>query len=191
MPRSPAPILITALLAALSVMAPTGGIVEGATPMAFTLSSPAFAAGGDIPARYTCEGADISPPLVWSAPPQGTKSLALIMDDPDAPDPGAPTMTWTHWVLYELPPAAGSLPEDAARSHLPAGARHGLNDWRRLDYGGPCPPIGRHRYFYKLYALDVVLPDLGRQGKAQLEAAFAGHVLAQAELIGGYEKKAR
>jgi Raf kinase inhibitor-like YbhB/YbcL family protein len=191
MPRSPAPILLTALLAALSVMAPTGGIVEGATPMAFTLSSPAFAAGGDIPARYTCEGEDISPPLVWSAPPQGAKSLALIMDDPDAPDPRAPTMTWTHWVLYNLPPAAGALPEDAARSALPAGVRHGLNDWRRPDYGGPCPPIGRHRYFHKLYALDVVLPDLGRQGKAQLEAAFAGHVLAQAELIGGYENKAR
>jgi Raf kinase inhibitor-like YbhB/YbcL family protein len=159
--------------------------------MTFTLSSPAFAAGGDIPARYTCEGEDISPPLVWSAPPRGTKSLALVVDDPDAPDPRAPKMTWTHWVLYNLSPAAGSLPEGVTGSVLPAGARQGLNDWKRPGYGGPCPPIGRHRYFHKLYALDVVLPDLGLQNKAQLEAAFAGHVLARAELIGRYEKKGR
>jgi Raf kinase inhibitor-like YbhB/YbcL family protein len=188
MARWPATILFSA---ALSAMVPAGGIVEGATPMTFTLTSPAFTAGGDIPARYTCEGDDISPPLVWSAPPQGAKSLVLIIDDPDAPDPRAPQMTWTHWVLYNLPPAAGALAEDAARSGLPAGARQGLNDWRRADYGGPCPPIGRHRYFHKLYALDVVLPDLGRQDKTHVEAAFAGHVLAQAELIGGYEKKGR
>jgi len=191
MPRLPAPLLLSALLAALSAMALTGGIVEGAPPMTFTLSSPAFAAGGDIPARYTCEGDDISPPLAWSAPPDGAKSLALILDDPDAPDPRAPKMTWTHWVLYNLPPAAGSLPEGAAGSALPAGARHGLNDWKRPGYGGPCPPIGRHRYFHKLYALAVVLPDLARQSKAQVEAAFAGHVLAQAELVGTYEKKQR
>ena len=159
--------------------------------MAFTLSSPAYGAGGDIPVRYTCEGEDISPPLVWSAPPRGTKSLALIIDDPDAPDPQAPKMTWTHWVLYNLSPAAGSLPEGVTGSVLPAGVRQGLNDWKRPGYGGPCPPIGRHRYFHKLYALDVVLPDLGLLGRAKLEAAFAGHVLAKAELIGRYEKQKR
>jgi hypothetical protein len=163
--------------------------VEGAPPMAFTLSSPAFSAGGGIPARYTCEGEDISPPLVWPAPPPATKSLALIVDDPDAPDPGHPQMTWVHWVLYNLPPTAGSLPEAVTDSALPAGVRQGLNDWKRPGYGGPCPPIGRHRYFFKLYALDVVLPGSPRLSKGQLEAASAGHVLARSELIGTYEKK--
>jgi Raf kinase inhibitor-like YbhB/YbcL family protein len=181
----------TVLLAALSATVPAGGIVQGAQPMAFTLSSSAFAAGGDIPTRYTCEGEDISPPLTWSAPPPGTRSLALILDDPDAPDPRHPQMTWTHWVLYNLPPIAGSLPEAVAPSALPTGTRPGLNDWKRPDYGGPCPPIGRHRYFHKLYALDIVLADRARQSKAEVEAAFAGHVLAQAELIGGYQKKGR
>jgi Raf kinase inhibitor-like YbhB/YbcL family protein len=157
--------------------------------MAFTLGSPAFSAGGGIPARYTCEGEDISPPLVWSAPPPATKSLALIVDDPDAPDPGHPKMTWVHWVLYNLPPTAGSLPEAVTDSALPAGVRQGLNDWKRPGYGGPCPPIGRHRYFFKLYALDVVLPDSPRLGKAQFEAASTRHVLARSELIGTYEKK--
>ena len=157
--------------------------------MAFTLSSPAFSAGGGIPARYTCEGEDISPPLVWSAPPPATKSFALIVDDPDAPDPGHPRMTWVHWVLYNLPPTAGSLPEAVTDPALPAGVGQGLNDWKRAGYGGPCPPIGRHRYFFKLYALDLVLPGSARIGKAQLEAAFAGHVLARSELIGMYEKK--
>ena len=157
--------------------------------MAFTLSSPGFRPGGGIPARYTCEGEDISPPLVWSAPPPATKSLALIVDDPDAPDPGHPKMTWVHWVLYNLPPNGGSLREAVTDSALPAGVRQGLNDWKRAGYGGPCPPIGRHRYFFKLYALDVVLPDAPRLSKAQLEAAFTGHVLARSELIGTYEKK--
>jgi phosphatidylethanolamine-binding protein (PEBP) family uncharacterized protein len=109
MPRLPATVLLSALLTALSAVVLTSGIVEGAPPMAFTLNSPAFASGGDIPTRYTCEGEDISPPLVWSAPPHGAKNLALIVDDPDAPDPQAPKMTWTHWVLFNLPPTAGSL----------------------------------------------------------------------------------
>jgi Raf kinase inhibitor-like YbhB/YbcL family protein len=177
-----------AALLILSVIAWTGR-VEGAPPMAFALSSPAFSAGGGVPARYTCEGDDISPPLVWSAPPPDTRSLAVIVDDPDAPDPGHPKMTWVHWVLYNLPPTAGSLPEAVTDSALPAGARQGLNDWKRPGYGGPCPPIGRHRYFFKLYALDVRLPDSPRLSKAQLEAASAGHVLARSELIGTYEKK--
>jgi Raf kinase inhibitor-like YbhB/YbcL family protein len=152
--------------------------------MTFTLTSPAFAHGGEIPTRHTCEGEDISPPLAWSAPPVGTRSLALIVDDPDAPDPKAPRMTWVHWILYNLLPGVGLLREGADSSTLPAGAREGLNDWQRPGYGGPCPPIGRHRYFHKLYALDAVLPDLGRPTKAQLDAAVKGHVLASAELVG-------
>jgi Raf kinase inhibitor-like YbhB/YbcL family protein len=155
------------------------------------LSSAAFAHQGEIPARYTCEGDDVSPPLAWSGVPAGTKSLALIVDDPDAPDPKAPKLTWVHWVLYDLPPGEGGLPEDAARAGLPPGTHVGRNDWKRADYGGPCPPIGRHRYFHKLYALDVVLPDLGAATKADLERAMQGHVLARAELVGTYQKRGR
>jgi Raf kinase inhibitor-like YbhB/YbcL family protein len=158
---------------------------KGASSMTLSLTSPAFAEGGDIPTRYTCEGQDVSPPLAWSEPPSGTKSLALIVDDPDAPDPKAPKMTWVHWVLYNLPPTAGQLAEAVERKALPTGTREGLNDWKRTGYGGPCPAVGRH----KLYALDTVLPDLGRPTKAQLEKATQGHVLAQAELVGRYEKK--
>lgn len=154
--------------------------------MPFKLTSPAFSSGGSIPVEHTCEGADRSPPLSWSGIPAGTKSLALIVDDPDAPDPAAPRMTWVHWVLYNLPPDSSGLPEGVA--DLPAGTREGFNDWKRTGYGGPCPPIGRHRYFHKLYALDTVLPDLGRPGKAHLEKAMQGHVLAHAELIGTYQK---
>jgi Raf kinase inhibitor-like YbhB/YbcL family protein len=157
--------------------------------MTFSLTSPAFPDGGEIPNRYTCEGRDVSPPLTWSEPPSGTKSLALIVDDPDAPDPKAPKMTWVHWVLYNLPPTVGQLAEAVERKALPTGTREGLNDWKRTGYGGPCPPIGRHRYFHKVYALDTVLPDLGRPTKAQLEKAMQGHVLAGAELVGTYEKK--
>jgi Raf kinase inhibitor-like YbhB/YbcL family protein len=159
--------------------------------MTLNLTSPAFAAGGEIPSRYTCEGQDVSPPLAWSQPPSDAKSLVLIVDDPDAPDPRAPKMTWVHWVLYNLPPGAGQLPEAVAPNALPTGTREGLNDWKRTGYGGPCPPIGRHRYFHKLFALHTVLPDLGRPTKAQLEKAMQGHVLAQAELVGTYDKKKR
>jgi Raf kinase inhibitor-like YbhB/YbcL family protein len=156
--------------------------------MALTLTSPAFASGGPIPALHTCEGRDISPRLEWSGAPDGTRSLALIVDDPDAPDPNAPKMTWVHWVLYNLPPALTALPEGLAPGALPQGTREGLNDWKRTGYGGPCPPIGRHRYVHKLFALDVVLPDLGRPTSAQLQAVFQGRVLARAELIGTYQK---
>jgi len=159
--------------------------------MGFALSSPGFAAGGDIPALFTCEGSDISPPLEWTGVPPGTKSLVLIVDDPDAPDPKAPKMTWVHWVLYNIPPTARGLPQDVAPRDLPAGTREGLNDWKRTGYGGPCPPIGRHRYFHKLYALDAPLADLGAATKAQVEAAMKGHVLAQAELMGTYQKTGR
>jgi Raf kinase inhibitor-like YbhB/YbcL family protein len=156
--------------------------------MALVLTSPAFANSGAIPKQYTCEGVNVSPPLRWLEIPQGTKSFALIIDDPDAPDPRAPKMTWVHWVVYNIPADAHSLPEDAANSGLPAGAKQGLNDWKRASYGGPCPPIGRHRYFHKLYALDTVLPDLGRVTKAQLLDAMKGHVLAEAQLVGTYQK---
>ena len=156
--------------------------------MSLTLKSTAFAADGEIPARYTCEGEDVSPPLAWSGAPAGTKSFALIVDDPDAPDPAAPKMTWVHWVLYDIPATAGGLYEDVDPAKLPAGTREGVNDWGRTGYGGPCPPIGRHRYFHKLYALDAVLGDLGRPKKAALEKAMKGHVLAEAVLVGTYEK---
>lgn len=155
--------------------------------MSLQLTSTAFPHGGEIPSKYTCEGQDISPPLAWSDIPSGAKSLALIVDDPDAPDPAAPKMTWVHWVLYNLPTNVNSLPE--AIKQLPAGTLQGQNDWKRTGYGGPCPPIGRHRYLHKLYVLDIVLPDLGSPTKAALEARMKGHVIAQAELIGTYQKQ--
>ena len=155
------------------------------------LESPAFSNQGEMPARLGCDGGDVSPPLVWSDLPVGTKSLALIIDDPDAPDPQAPKMTWVHWVVYNLPVQTNHLPEGAATSGLPAGTRLGLNDWKRTRYGGPCPPIGQHRYFHKLYALDSVLPELGQPSKARLEQAMQGHVLAQAEWIGLYRRASK
>src|SRR5688572_16304039 len=132
--------------------------------MPLELTSSAFAHLGEIPTKHTCEGDDVSPPLAWAGVPDGTKSLALIVDDPDAPDPAAPKRVWVHWVLYDLPPG-GSLPEGA---RPPSGAREGTNDWKRTGYGGPCPPIGRHRYFHKLYALDQMLGDLGKPDKTKL-----------------------
>lgn len=156
--------------------------------MALILKSRAFAHNGSIPQHYTCQGADESPPLEWSGLPAGTRSLALIVDDPDAPDPAAPRMTWVHWVLYNLPPTATGLEEAVKPGALPQGTLEGLNDWKRTGYGGPCPPIGRHRYFHKLYALDAVLPDLKRPNKAALEQAMKGRILGHAELIGTYQK---
>ena len=153
------------------------------------LRSNAFADGAPIPARHTCEGADVSPPLAWTGVPAGAKSLALVVDDPDAPDPAHPKMTWVHWVLYNLPASATGLPEGVAHTALPAGTVEGTNDWRRTGWGGPCPPIGRHRYFFKLYALDAVLPKaLGAANKAALEKAMHGRVLASATLVGTYRK---
>ncbi len=157
--------------------------------MALTIRSPAFEPNGEIPARYTCDGQDVSPPLEWSGVPEGTRSLALIVDDPDAPDPAAPRMVWVHWVLYNIPPDARGLPEGVGPADLPPGTRQGLNDWKRTGYGGPCPPIGRHRYFFKLYALGEELPDLGTPTKAQLLKAMEGRILAQAELVGTYQRR--
>lgn len=173
----------------------TSGSAEGGrrpedNAMKLVLTSTAFVDEGPIPPRYTCEGDDVSPPLAWTGAPMGTRSLALVIDDPDAPDPRAPKTTWVHWVVFAIPPEAVGIPDDARRNGLPAGAREGINDWKRVGYGGPCPPIGRHRYFHKLYALDVTL-ELDRPTKADLERAMHGHVLAQATLMGTYEKRGR
>jgi Raf kinase inhibitor-like YbhB/YbcL family protein len=157
--------------------------------MAFKLASSAFTANGPIPAKYTCEGADTSPPLEWSGAPSGTKSFALIVDDPDAPDPAQPQRVYVHWVVYNIPANATKLSEYAAKSGLPSGAAQGSNDWKKQTYGGPCPPIGRHRYFFKLYALDIELKGLSNPTKAQLEKAMQGHILGNAELIGTYQKQ--
>ncbi len=153
------------------------------------IHSTAFTDGGEIPARYTCEDADTSPPLAWEGVPANTRSLVLIVDDPDAPDPAAPRMTWVHWVLYNLPPETTGLPEGVSTSDLPAPAADGVNDWKRAGYGGPCPPVGRHRYVHKLYALDTVLTGLTKPTKAQVESAMQGHILAQGQMTGTYQKK--
>jgi Raf kinase inhibitor-like YbhB/YbcL family protein len=161
---------------------------KGDPTMTLTITSPAFSHNGEIPARFTCDGEDMSPALEWSGVPEGAKSVVLIVDDPDAPDPAAPKMIWVHWVLYNLPTNAAGLPEGVKAADLPEGTKEGLNDWKRSGYGGPCPPIGRHRYFHKLYALDVVLPDLGTPTKKEIEKAMEGHILAEAELIGTYQR---
>ncbi len=155
-------------------------------PMAMQITSAAFAPMAAIPRRHTCEGEDVSPPLAWTGAPAGTRSFALVVDDPDAPDPAAPRMNWVHWVLYDLPPDASGLPAGMVREALPRGAFEGLNDWHKPGWRGPCPPVGRHRYFHRLYALDVVLPDLQHPTRAALMKAMEGHVLATAELIGTY-----
>jgi Raf kinase inhibitor-like YbhB/YbcL family protein len=155
--------------------------------MMFAMRSTAFTERGSIPRKFTAEGEDMSPPLEWADAPAGTRSFALIVDDPDAPDPKAPQRTWVHWVLYNIPAAVHDLKADADRRGLPAGASQGRNDWQRTGYGGPAPPVGRHRYMHKLYALDVVLPDLAEPTKAQLLGAMGGHVLGEAQLIGTYQ----
>jgi len=162
--------------------------IKGGGAMTLTIRSPAFSTEEYIPIPFTCDGRDISPPLQFSGPPVAARSLVLIVDDPDAPDPKAPKMTWVHWLLYNIPVTTSGLAEDVSAADLPAGILEGANDWHRTGYGGPCPPIGRHRYFFKLYALDTVLPDLGRPTKAALEKAMQGHVVEQAELIGTYQR---
>ena len=156
--------------------------------MTLTLGSSAFNMGEEIPIRYTCEGDDISPDLEWKSIPDSTWSLVLIVDDPDAPDPKAPRMTWVHWLLYNIPPGSNGLPEAIKSNTLPSGTEEGLNDWKRTGYGGPCPPIGRHRYFFKLYALDTILKGLSKPTKAKLEAAMKGHVIEMTELVVTYRK---
>ncbi len=171
---------------ASSVVHAGAGDPAGQGAKTMQLQSSSFSPQGSIPTKYTCEGDNISPQLSWSGMPGGTKSLALIVDDPDAPDPKAPTRTWVHWVLYDIPPGAHTLSENVHK--LPGGTHEGVNDFKHAGYGGPCPPIGRHRYFFKIYALDVELGDLGRPDKARLEQAIRGHVLAKGELMGTYQK---
>jgi Raf kinase inhibitor-like YbhB/YbcL family protein len=173
-------VLLAAIASCLAVS------VEAASM--FTLTSSAFAAGQPIPKKYTCEGDDRSPPLAWAGAPSGTKSFALVVDDPDAPDPNAPRMIWVHWVLYNVSSATTTLGEGSSSGALPQGAIEGRNDFGNVRFGGPCPPIGRHRYFHKLYALDAMLPAGKALDKAGLESAMKGHVLAQAELMGTYQK---
>jgi Raf kinase inhibitor-like YbhB/YbcL family protein len=148
------------------------------------ITSPSFASGEMIPAVYTCDGRDLSPPLQWTQFPPGTRSFALISDDPDAP-----MGTWVHWVVWNIPSGVNSLEENRPKKDpLPGGARQGTNDFRSVGYGGPCPPSGTHRYFFRLYALDTVLELPSSTTRAQLEKAMKGHVLAQAELMGKYRR---
>ncbi len=158
--------------------------------MALKVTSPTFQPGGSIPSKYTCEGQDVSPPLAWSGSPASTKTFALIVDDPDAPDPAKPQRVYVHWVLYNLPAMTTALPENASKKGLPKGALQGKNDWGKTGYGGPCPPIGRHRYFFKLYALDTELTGLSSPTKADVERAIKGHVVDSGELIATYQKTA-
>jgi Raf kinase inhibitor-like YbhB/YbcL family protein len=156
--------------------------------MTLVIRSAAFPDHGEIPRIHTCQGQDLSPPLEFSGVPPTARSLALVVDDPDAPDPAAPKRTYVHWILYDLPADTSGLPAGVSVTHLPRGTRQGLNDWKRTGYGGPCPPIGRHRYFFKLYALDTPLGEMGAADKAGLLSAMEGHVVARAELVGTYQK---
>ena len=160
----------------------------GSKTMALKVTSSAFQPNGSIPSQYTCEGKDISPPLAWSGAAGNAKSFAMIVDDPDAPDPAKPQRVYVHWVVYNLPASTTGLPENASKAGLPKGAVQGKNDWGKAEYGGPCPPIGRHRYFFKVYALDTALTGLSSPAKADLERAMKGHVVDQGELIGTYQK---
>ena len=153
------------------------------------LYSPDFQHLSTIPPRFTCEGEDISPQLTIMNIPSKAKSLALIVDDPDAPDPKAPKMTWVHWILYNIPPNISVIPRAVKNENLPSGTLIGLNDWKKPTWGGPCPPIGEHRYFFKLYALDKMLDLVEHATKKELENKMKGCIIARSELIGVYEKE--
>jgi Raf kinase inhibitor-like YbhB/YbcL family protein len=171
----------SSLLAAAVVAAIT---LTGGAAMALELRSSAFDGGGAIPAKYTCDGAESSPPLSWSGAPAGTKAFALIADDPDAP-----AGTWVHWVAWNIPAETSALKEGLAKGgQLPDGTRQGMTDFKRAGYGGPCPPSGTHRYFFKLYALDAPLDLPPSTDKSKLEASMKVHILAQAELMGTYAR---
>jgi Raf kinase inhibitor-like YbhB/YbcL family protein len=183
-------VMIIMVVASVSVSCQTkkaekGAAVKGKEEMAFMITSTAFKHEGMIPKQYTCDGADISPQLAWSNVPDSTKSFALICDDPDAP-----VGDWVHWVLYNLPADTREIKEKIANdAKLPNGARHGTNDFRKYGYGGPCPPGGTHRYFFKLYALDSMLTLTSKATKKDLLEAMKGHILGQAELMGKYSRK--
>jgi len=158
---------------------------KGAGSMTFSISSSSFSQGGEIPRKFTCDGADVSPELTWTTPPAGTQSFALIADDPDAP-----AGTWTHWVLYDLPPQITVVPEGMSKvDEVPSGGRQGRNDFRKIGYGGPCPPPGKpHRYFFKIYAVDRMLNLKPGSSKQEVEQAMQNHILGQAELMGKYQR---
>ena len=181
--------LATASIGSALAMA-SGGAGADTASRTFQITSSAFANSSAIPTAYTCEGSNVSPPLEWSGAPSSAKTFALIVDDPDAPDPSAPKLTFVHWVVYNLPASAHGLPEGVRRDAFPAGASEGTNDWKKTGYSGPCPPIGRHRYFFKVYALDARLEGLKAPSKADLERAMKDHIVAKAELVGTYEKTA-
>jgi len=158
--------------------------MPGGKKMEIKIKSTAFKEGGMIPSKYTCDGADISPPLSWDSVPEGTKSLALICDDPDAP-----MGTWVHWVIFNIPPDTRELPENVPpQKTLANGAKQGINDFRKIGYGGPCPPGGTHRYYFKLYALDTGINLEAGATKSQLLKAMEGHILAEGQLMGKYKR---
>ncbi|KAF0217904.1 MAG: PEBP family [Geobacteraceae bacterium] len=173
---------ISLALTVICMTLPAGGAMkkEGRKMGDLRISSPAFAEGGSIPVRYTCDGADVNPPLTIENVPEGARSLALVVDDPDAP-----MGMWVHWVVWNIDPQTKEIKE----SSVSAGASQGKNDWRRNSYGGPCPPSGTHRYFFKLYALDATLNLPQSAGKNELERAIQGHILAKAQLMGTYKRK--
>jgi hypothetical protein len=179
------------ILVALAFLCPCTGTENcayakkaGGKNMTITITSSAFTNGGMIPKEHTCDGSDISPPLSWSGVPEGVQSLALICDDPDAP-----VGTWVHWVLFNVPPTANELPRNIPPDKtLDNGARHGINDFRKYGYGGPCPPSGTHRYYFKIYALDIELAQKHGITKAELLKAMAGHILAEGQLMGTYKR---
>lgn len=176
------------LIALVSACSTGAGSTEAVVDQSFTFTSEAFAHGQSIPAKYTCIGRNISPALAWGEPPAGTQSFALIVDDPDAPGG-----TWVHWVLYNIPPETRSLPEAllVTGKNVPEGQGSpftGKNSWGDIGYGGPCPPSGTHRYFFKFYALDETLGLLPGADKSELLKAMKGHILAQAELMGTFSK---
>lgn len=186
-----APVTVTVPAAAASVTAATATAPAAAAPVTtagLSITSPAFAQDTAIPAKYTCQGEDIAPALEWADPPQGTKSLALILDDPDAPGG-----IWVHWVVYNLPADTRGLPESASQgkstqANLPAGTQQGKNSFNRVNYGGPCPPSGEHHYRFHLYALDTTLTGEALNKTALLKV-MDGHILGQGELVGLYQKQ--
>jgi Raf kinase inhibitor-like YbhB/YbcL family protein len=179
--------IVSYLIVALILICPlaTNAETKGGKEMKITVTSTAFTEGGMIPRQYTCDGVDISPPLTWSGIPEGTKSIAVISDDPDAP-----MGTWVHWVVYNLPPDLTGLPENIMpHKTLANGGRQGMTDFRKIGYGGPCPPGGTHRYYFKVYALDTVLDLAPGATKKELLKAMTGHVLAEGELMGKYRRR--
>lgn len=161
---------------------------EKVVTIPMTLKSSAFTDQNTIPKVFTCDDKNISPPLMWSGIPQNSKSLALIVYDPDVPAPFLPLKIWTHWVLYNIPHAVTELPQNISPENLPQGTLQGRNDWKKTGYNGPCPPFGTHRYVFKLYALDTVLPSLNQPDRATLEKAMEGHIVTRAQLIGNYKR---